>query len=73
MSTYSLNLRGELNRRLSINEMDGNFLYLQELALSGTASTIDLTSLTTDSGSIYFDGVSTYLNFPGSNDWAIDL
>ena len=25
------------------------------------------------SGSIYFDGVSTYLNFPGSNDWAIDL
>ena len=25
------------------------------------------------SGSIYFDGVSNYLNFPGSNDWAIDL
>jgi hypothetical protein len=25
------------------------------------------------SGSIYFDGVSTYLYFPASNDWAIDL
>ena len=28
---------------------------------------------TDGSGSIYFDGVSNHLNFPGSNDWAIDL
>ena len=34
MSTYSLNLRGQLNRRLTINEMDGNFLYLQESIVS---------------------------------------
>lgn len=31
MSTYSLNLRSELNRRLTISEMDGNFLYLEKL------------------------------------------
>ena len=37
MSTYSLNLRSLLNRRLTINEMDGNFLYLQDLAISATA------------------------------------
>ncbi len=29
MSTYSLTLRGNLNRRLTIEEMDSNFLYLQ--------------------------------------------
>jgi hypothetical protein len=28
MSTYSLTLRQTLGRRLSIQEMDGNFLYL---------------------------------------------
>ena len=37
MSTYSLTLRGEIKRRLNINEMDGNFLYLQDLAISATA------------------------------------
>jgi len=37
MSTYSLNLRSDLKRRLTINEMDGNFLYLQDLAISATA------------------------------------
>jgi hypothetical protein len=40
MSTYSLNLRSEKNRRLTINEMDGNFLYLQDLALSATSSIV---------------------------------
>ena len=45
MSTYSLNLRSNLNRRLTINEMDGNFLYLQELSLNGgTGSGINGTS-----------------------------
>jgi hypothetical protein len=34
----SLVLRNEIGRRLSIVEMDGNFTYLQELALSGTTS-----------------------------------
>ena len=48
MSTYSLTLRSEKNSRLSIAEMDNNFLYLEELALSGTASAIDLTNLQTD-------------------------
>ena len=37
MSTYSLTLRSEKQRRLTINEMDGNFLYLQDLAISATA------------------------------------
>lgn len=30
MSTYSLRLRGDLGRRLSITEMDENLLYLSE-------------------------------------------
>lgn len=34
----SLVLRGQIGRRLSISEMDGNFTYLQQLALSGTTS-----------------------------------
>jgi hypothetical protein len=34
----SLVLRNEIGRRLSIVEMDGNFTYLQQLALSGTTS-----------------------------------
>lgn len=34
----SLVLRSEIGRRLSISEMDGNFTYLQQLALSGTTS-----------------------------------
>ena len=38
MSNYSLNLRNDLNRRLTVNELDNNFLYLQELAISGTTS-----------------------------------
>lgn len=36
MPTYSLTLRGDLNRRLSISELDENFQYLQQLAQSGT-------------------------------------
>lgn len=48
MPTYSLTLRSEKNSRLSITEMDNNFLYLEELALSGTTSTIDLENITTD-------------------------
>ena len=34
----SLVLRSQIGRRLSIVEMDGNFTYLQQLALSGTTS-----------------------------------
>lgn len=36
----SLILRSQTGRRLSIAEMDGNFTYLQQLALSGTTSNI---------------------------------
>lgn len=36
MPTYSLTLRGSLDRRLTIEETDNNWLYLQELALSGS-------------------------------------
>lgn len=36
----SLILRGQIGRRLSISEMDGNFTYLQQLALSGTTSNV---------------------------------
>ena len=36
MSTQSgLILRGQINRRLLISEMDGNFTYLEDLALQG--------------------------------------
>jgi hypothetical protein len=35
MSTYSLVLRGQIGRRLTIAEMDGNFQYLEEISLSG--------------------------------------
>lgn len=38
MPTYSLTLRGSLNRRMYTEELDNNFLYLQQLALSGTSS-----------------------------------
>jgi hypothetical protein len=38
MSTYSLTLRQRKGRRLSISEVDNNWLYLQELALSATGS-----------------------------------
>ena len=38
MSTYSLNLRSNLDRKLTISEMDGNFLYLKDLAILGTSS-----------------------------------
>ena len=30
MPTYSLTLRQDIGRRLTISEMDGNFLYLQD-------------------------------------------
>jgi hypothetical protein len=32
MSTYSLTLRGTLNRKLTITEMDDNFRYLEDIA-----------------------------------------
>lgn len=38
MSTYSLTLRQQAGRRLSISEVDNNWLYLKELALSATGS-----------------------------------
>jgi hypothetical protein len=62
MPTYSLTLRSEKNSRLSIAEMDNNFLYLEQLALSGSASAIDLTNLQTDiipaADSVYSLGTS---------------
>jgi hypothetical protein len=36
----SLVLRSQIGRRLSISEMDNNFNYLQQLALSGTTSNV---------------------------------
>ena len=42
MPTYSLTLREPLNRRLSIEEVDNNWLYLEQLALSGATGSIDL-------------------------------
>ena len=36
MSTYSLSLRQNLNRRLTIQEADSNWIYLEQLALSGS-------------------------------------
>ena len=39
MSTYSLHLRSNMERRLSVAEMDGNFLYLEELALTNNGGT----------------------------------
>ena len=38
MPTQSLILRGEVNRRLTIAEMDGNFTYLESLAQSESSS-----------------------------------
>jgi hypothetical protein len=37
MPTYSLTLRSSLNRRLSITELDDNFRYVEQLAISGTS------------------------------------
>lgn len=37
MPTYSLTLRAPLDRRLTIKEVDDNWLYLEQLAISGTA------------------------------------
>ena len=42
MPTYSLTLRQDIGRRLTIPEMDGNFQYLEELALCGGGSAVDL-------------------------------
>ena len=45
MSTYSLTLRGTLNRKLTITEMDDNFRYLEDIANAssggGTSSLLD--------------------------------
>lgn len=38
MSTYSLSLRGNLGRKLTIQELDDNFLYVLENASGGSAS-----------------------------------
>jgi hypothetical protein len=44
MSTYSLTLRQPLGRKLTISELDNNFLYLQELALSATGGSASIGS-----------------------------
>lgn len=36
MSTYSLTLRGTKGSKLSIEEMDNNMLYLQQLAMTAS-------------------------------------
>lgn len=42
MSTYSLTLRENLGRRLSVREMDNNFLYLSTIMSVGSSNTIEL-------------------------------
>jgi hypothetical protein len=59
----SLILRGEIARRLTIPEMDGNFLYLEDLALSVVGAT-GAQGATGASGSITTVLVTTYL--PGA-------
>lgn len=44
MSTYSLTLRQPLGRKLTISELDNNFLYLQELAISATGGSASIGS-----------------------------
>ena len=39
MPTQSLILRGNINRRLTVAEMDGNFTYLESLAQEGGGGT----------------------------------
>ena len=43
MPTQSLVLRSEIGRRLTINEMDGNFIYLEALAQEGGGGVISST------------------------------
>ena len=65
MSTYSLHLRSNMERRLSVAEMDGNFLYLEELALnnnggpgSGTSGSSGSSGTSGSSGSSGTSGSS---------------
>lgn len=44
MSTYSLSLRQPLGRKLTTQELDNNFLYLQNLALSATGGSASIGS-----------------------------
>lgn len=60
MATYSLTLRETLNRKLTIEEMDNNFLYLQNLAgqgiligPSGSIPFIDANGFATFSADMY--------------------
>lgn len=44
MATYSLTLRGLKGSKLTTSELDDNFLYLEELAMSGgDTSLVELT------------------------------
>jgi len=71
MPTQSLVLRGQIGRRLSIAEMDGNFTYLETLAQEGgTGGSISIPENQipvgtgnglTSSSSLIFD--ITYNNF----------
>ena len=41
MSTYSLTLRQDVGRKLTITELDGNFLYLQDTAFNASGNLPD--------------------------------
>jgi len=49
MPTQSLVLRGEIGRRLTISEMDGNFLYLENLTKDAGGNTGLCNTVSTDS------------------------
>lgn len=78
MSTYSLTLRGTPGRqtKLSISEMDGNFLYLQDLVNSSGGGT---TSVDIDTNQIVYGtgvGISSSSNFtfdPVNTNFAVGV
>ena len=59
MSTYSLILRENLGRKLTITEMDNNFRYLQNLAAGTSSLVIDTNQIVYGTG----DGVSSTQSF----------
>jgi hypothetical protein len=76
-STTPLNPMSYTETRLLLSVTSSNTTFIDSKG-NHTASTIGGTWSTQSpfsdgSGSIYFDGTSTHLYFPASNDWAIDL